>query len=195
MMRHNEKKPGVTSRMFAIFRENESIMRKLIRRIAPDPQEVDDIMQEAVLRALHAERAREIGEPKAYLFSIVRHVVNDELAKKMRSIIDFIEDFGDPVDPPDPCSIDQQFDARERLLQFLEAVASVPQQCQHVFVLKKVYGYSHEEISRKLGISISTTEKHVAAGYKRCVENLDRQSRERTRKAAESFSLARKSRN
>jgi RNA polymerase sigma factor (sigma-70 family) len=186
-MRHEEKKPGVTSRMFAIFRENESIMRKLIRRIAPDPQEVDDIMQEAVLRALHAERAREISEPKAYLFSIVRHVVHDELEKKMRSIIDFIEDFGDQIDSPDPCSVDEQVDARERLFLFLEAVASVPQQCQRVFVLKKVYGYSHEEISRKLGISISTTEKHVAAGYKRCVEYLDRQSREKTRKAAGSF--------
>lgn len=33
---------------------------------------------------------------------------------------------------------------------------------------EKVYGYSHNEIASRLGISISTTEKHVATGLKRC---------------------------
>ena len=56
------------------------------------------------------------------------------------------------------------------MLLFTEAILSLPRQCQRVFVLKKVYGHSHQEISSKLGISISTTEKHVATGLKRCTE-------------------------
>jgi len=59
---------------------------------------------------------------------------------------------------------------------FEEAVASLPGQCQRVFVMKKVYGFSHQEISKKLGISISTTEKHVVAGLKRCNEFLTRKA-------------------
>ena len=40
--------------------------------------------------------------------------------------------------------------------------------------MKKVYGYSHKEIAGKLDISVSTVEKHVATGLKRCSEEVMR---------------------
>ena len=48
-----------------------------------------------------------------------------------------------------------------------------PPQCQKVFVLKKVHGYSHKEIAKELEISISTVEKHAASGLKRCSEYME----------------------
>ena len=60
------------------------------------------------------------------------------------------------------------------MMVFWEAVTTLPPQCQKVFVLKRVYGYSHKEISKKMKISVSTVEKHAASGLKRCSEFMER---------------------
>lgn len=184
-----EKKRSGPSRIFAAFRENELVLRRLLKRISASPQDVDDITQETILRALQAENAREINEPKAYLFSIARNVVRDELDKKSRSIIEFIEDFGDKSDFIIEPAAEDRLDVRRRMLLFWDAVGTLPDQCRKVFVLKKVYGYSHQEISRQLGISMSTTEKHVAAGYRRCVEHIEKH--ESQHRASSSASVVR----
>jgi RNA polymerase sigma-70 factor (ECF subfamily) len=41
-----------------------------------------------------------------------------------------------------------------------------------VFVLRKVYRLSHDEIAEVLGVSHSTIEKHVAKGLIRCRDYL-----------------------
>ena len=174
--------------IFSVFREQEAGLRRFLRRISPSSSDIDDITQETILRALQAEREREILQPKAYLYTIARNVVRDSLDKKSRSVIDFIEDFAPETVSSNEPLVEDQVDGRQRMLLFWEAVATLPEQCQQVFVLKKVYGYSHAEISRELGISVSTTEKHVAAGLRRCSEFLDKRS-VRFGKESESASL------
>ena len=41
--------------------------------------------------------------------------------------------------------------------------------------MRKVYGFSHKEISQELGISVSTVEKHIVSGLKRCRQSVKRQ--------------------
>lgn len=174
----NSRKGRAESGIYSVFREQEAALRRFLRRISPSNSDIDDIAQETILRALQAERERDILQPKAYLYMIARNVVRDALDKKSRSVIDFIEDFApESVSSNEPL-VEDQVDGRQRMLLFWEAVATLPKQCQQVFVLKKVYGYSHAEISRELGISVSTTEKHVAGGLRRCVEFLDRRGAE-----------------
>ncbi|MBY9068120.1 RNA polymerase sigma factor [Hyphomonas sp. WL0036] len=170
----SNRKKNSEGGIFLVFREQEAALRRFLRRISPSVSDIDDIAQETILRALQAERERDILQPKAYLYTIARNVVRDAMDKKSRSVIDFIEDFAPETVSSNEPLIEDQVDGRQRMLLFWEAVATLPEQCQQVFVLKKVYGYSHAEISRQLGISVSTTEKHVAAGLRRCSDFLDR---------------------
>jgi DNA-directed RNA polymerase specialized sigma24 family protein len=48
----------------------------------------------------------------------------------------------------------------------------LPPLCRRVFVLRKVYRLSHDEIAEVLGVSHSTIEKHVAKGLIRCRDYL-----------------------
>ena len=50
-------------------------------------------------------------------------------------------------------------------------VAEFPAQCRRVFILRKVLGYSHKEISAAMGISVSTVEKHLARAMMRCFQD------------------------
>ncbi|PCI51686.1 MAG: RNA polymerase subunit sigma-70 [Alphaproteobacteria bacterium] len=164
--------------MMKVFSENESIIRKYLRRFSSNYHDIEDITQETIMRALKAEKKQTIEEPKAFLFGIARNVARKELDKKSKSLIDYIEDFNAERYIANEPSQEESLDSRQRMLLFAEAVSTLPAQCQKVFVLKKVYGHTHHEISKKLEISISTTEKHVASGLKRCGEFMDRKNRE-----------------
>lgn len=158
------------SRIFNVFLENEVIIKRFLRRYSSNSHDIDDISQETILRALHAEKNKEIHKPRAFLFGVAKNIARKSLEKKSRSLIDFIEDFGEEEYLSDEPTIDEHLDGRRKMLVFWEAVSGLPPQCQKVFVLKKVHGYAHKEIAKDLGISISTVEKHVATGLKRCSE-------------------------
>lgn len=178
MVKNRKSRDGSLSVMASVFAENESMLRKYLRRFSSNPHDIEDITQETILRALNAEKRTSIQEPRAFLFGIARNVARKGLEKKSKSIIDYIEDFAPREYVSDVPSVSDAYESRERMMLFAEAVATLPEQCQKVFVLKKVYGYSHKEISKKLAISISTTEKHVATGLKRCIEYMEKIDRE-----------------
>ena len=164
-----------TSRLFCAFQENRMVLIGYLRRFTASPQDIEDICQETILRALEAEKSRDIQEPRAFLFGVARNIVRKKLDKESRTIIDFIEDFLSQEYISNEPAIEDQLDSRQRMLSFVDAVLLLPKQCRRVFVLKKVYGYSHKEIARKLGISISTVEKHVATGLKRCSDYMQQE--------------------
>lgn len=49
-----------------------------------------------------------------------------------------------------------------------EAVAELTPQCRGVYLLRKVHGYSHKEISERLFIAVSTVEKHLMKAVEQC---------------------------
>ena len=165
-----------SSRVYAAFREKERAIRSFVRRYFSDQTMIEDICQETIARALAAEKSRPIQSADAFLFGVARNIVRSQLEAKSKSLLDFVEDFAPHEADIDSPSIEQVVDDHAKMVQFVESVLRMPRQCQRVFVLKKVYGYSHKEISAQLGISISTIEKHVAAGMKRCLDDMEAQN-------------------
>ena len=163
----------LSSNIFNVFLDNELIIKRFLRRYFSNSHDIEDISQETILRALHAEQNKEIHEPRAFLFGVAKNIARKTLEKKSKSLIDFIEDFCEKEYLSNEPSVDEQLESKRRMLVFWDAVTGLPPQCQKVFVLKKVYGYSHKEIAKKLKISISTIEKHAATGLKRCSEHMD----------------------
>lgn len=172
-MKHSHIKATI-SPVFSAYQENESIIKRFLRRFTSNSHDIEDICQETILRALEAEKTRCIHEPRAFLFGVTRNIIRKKLDKDSRSIIDFIGDMTPREYVTEDPTIEDCVDSRKRLFDFIDAVTALPQQCQKVFVLKKVYGYSHKEIAKEIGISISTVEKHVAMGLKRCSDYMER---------------------
>lgn len=114
----NSRKEGAEGGIYSVFRGQEAALRRFLRRISPSSSDIDDIAEETILRALQAERARDILQPKAYLYMIARNVVRDALDKKSRSVIDFIEDFAPESVSSNEPPVEDQVDGRQRMLQF-----------------------------------------------------------------------------
>lgn len=159
------------------FLTTKPVMVSFVRRFFASSHDIEDICQETVTRALEAEKKKHIEKPRAFLFGVVRNVVRKRLDKQSKSLIDFVDDFSADCYESNQPTIENCLDERQRMLLFAGAVATLPRQCQRVFVMKKVYGYSHKEIAAKLEISVSTVEKHVATGLKRSMDQMEKTQR------------------
>lgn len=152
--------------------QNESALKRFLRRFSLRSTDAEDLAQEAFVRAYAAEAAHEITSPKAFLFRVARNLALNERAKAANATTLSLEDFAEaPVlEGVGQVALEEEMEARQRIRLLAEAMASLPPQCSKVFLLRKVYGLSYKEIAERLGISVSTAEKHAALGLLRCSE-------------------------
>jgi len=68
--------------------------------------------------------------------------------------------------------VEQQVDRGQQMRLLLQAVNGLPPKCRDVFVLRMIDGLSQREIAERLGIAVSTVEKHLARGLQQCRQEL-----------------------
>lgn len=154
------------SAILSEFAASKPALRSYLWRFFSGAQDVEDMLQEVFLRAYAAEARRPILMPRAYLFRVAKHVALNELSRRKNSATRSLEDFEDPdvVGSATQTGLEQVVEGRRRLALFASAVASLPDQCRKVLMLKKIEGLSQREIATQLGIAESTVEKHLARG-------------------------------
>ena len=144
----------------------EAAIKRFIGKFLYRPEDIEDLAQETFLRAFNAVKFRELTHPRAYLFQVAKSIALKELSRKSRQLTDYIEEAVD-TEFSDSVELEQEIAAERKVLKYCNAIASLPPQCRKVFLMRKVQGLSHKEISNALGISQSGVEKHVALGIKR----------------------------
>lgn len=167
---------GKNTAVYEAFIKHQISLKRFLSRFLRSHHDIEDVAQEAFLRAYSTEKCREIEQPKSFLFRIAKHLALTQLTQKSRQITDYIEDFDDLDVLPEGDSAEDEYIARQTLGIHCEAVAELAPQCRRVYLMRKVYGMSHKEIAERLGITVSTVEKHMIKGVRQC----DQYVRERT---------------
>jgi RNA polymerase sigma factor (sigma-70 family) len=152
----------------AAFLESAAFLKKFLGRFLPVQQDIEDVAQEAYLRAYVAEQRQSIEQPKAFLFRVAKNLALTRLSRKCRRITDYIEEAGKSVVVDTSPASDEELEAQQCFGLYCEAVAALPEKCRQVFLLRKVHGLSHREIAERLGLSISSVEKYLREGILAC---------------------------
>lgn len=155
------------SDIFILFRQR---LKRIASAIVP-AGEIEDIVQESYVKLWQASENTDIREPKAFLTATVRNLALNYVLKAESRLTVSLENEAENGFHHDRSKRDttvQVVVSDQEFAFFCRVVRSLPLRCQRVFVLRKVYGYSQYEISKELGISESTVEKHIAMGMKRC---------------------------
>ena len=152
------------------YLENETALKRFLKRFIKSREGADDLAQEAFLRAFAAESDRAIISPKAFLFKVAKNLALNELARQSSVAIEPLGDFErqEVIEDSSQVAIDDVVDSRERIRLLARAIAALPPQCAKVFILRKMQGMSQKEIAVRLNISVRTVENHVALGLTRC---------------------------
>lgn len=163
------------SKLNSAFLSIRVSLRKSLAKLLATQDDIDDVIQETYLRAVASNSSKEIRDPEGYLFRISRNIALNEKARIYRQL-----EISLPVEEIDALTVlmnestlEHVTEQKQRFADFCLAIGDLPLQCRRVFVLKKVYGYSQQEIADKLGISLSTVESHIAKGMLRVSARLE----------------------
>src|SRR5688572_28669651 len=164
--KHLQKKQRAETPIAAKFLEGFALMKRYLARFFSEQQDIEDVAQEAFLRAYVAEQRKSIEQPKAYLFRIAKNLALTKLQKKSKEIAYFVDEAGDYIcETGDKLDLEVQepgyaeLENSELLGIYCDAVAALPEKCRQVFLLRKVHGLSHQEIAERMSLSLSSVEK------------------------------------
>ncbi len=143
-------------------------LRSYIRSSFPTIGDVDDVVQESLLRVWKARAARRIVSTRAFLFTIARNLALDTLRRSRPSLAADVED----IDDLHACEAVKEsarlLEQREKIELVAAAIDALPERCREVIVLRKLHGLSQREVAERLNLSEKTVEAHVARGTRRC---------------------------
>ncbi|MBR9728990.1 RNA polymerase sigma factor [Shewanella intestini] len=167
MTQDSRKKLSVVTRAFI---ENSTFIKHFLRRFLHSQQDIEDVAQQAYLKAYCAEQVKAIEHPKSYLFTIAKNIAVNELTKKSNKITEYLEECDDSVSMASSTTVESEVEAEQSLGIYCDAVAALPQTCRRVFLLRRVHGLKQREIAEVLGVSLRNVEMHLQKGTLKCRE-------------------------
>lgn len=150
----------------------------LARYLVRDQHDAEDVVQEAVLRALRYFEGYRDGDARAWLLAIVRNccLTWHRRQRGRRETVPFIEPAVALV--VDPAETDARAIARSDRERVAQAVAELPIEFREVVVLREVEGLSYKEISAIVDVPIGTVMSRLARARKRLAITLGFHARE-----------------
>ncbi len=149
---------------------HERDVRAWLARRFPDVSDIDDVMQDAFARCLKATAAGPVANPRAFLFVTARNLALNHLRRRRyerppgRQEEDAMTIVDELTGPQESVA------KREELQHLIRAIQSLPRRCRQVMTLRKIYGFSQQEVADRLGISVHTVEAQSSIGLRKCIE-------------------------
>lgn len=154
------------------FHERRQKLRAITSRI--DPADSEDLLQDAVVRALESDRRTPVRKPLHLLRRIVRNLTVDHLRARARASRLF-----SAAEIPDVAcdrsGAEHQMVAGERLRRALAVIETMPDRRRTVFMMHRIEDMTHLQIARHLGISTKTVEKHIGLAMIQLSREIDRE--------------------
>jgi len=146
-----------------------SLRSYLVARF-PSLPDVDDVVQECLVRVLRAREKAPVGSPKALLFATARNLAVDLLRRQRVVAFEPIPEVTDAAVFADTIDVVETVSKQQEIGLLSQAIQSLPEGCRQVVTLRAAYGLSQRDISQRLGISENTVEKQLMKGVRRCTE-------------------------
>ncbi len=145
---------------------HEGGVRIWLRRSLLNPEDIDDLIQEAYARMAALESIDHIEKPDGYFFQIVRNLLVEQIRRSRIIRIEAATEIDSLSIYSDEPSPERTIAARRELARVKELIEGLPDRCRRIFELRKIQGVSQREIARLLGVSESTVENDGAKGLR-----------------------------
>jgi RNA polymerase sigma-70 factor (ECF subfamily) len=149
-------------------------LRAYLRGAFPSLVDVEDVIQESLMKLWRVGRADTVRSGKALLFTTARNTAIDLHRRRVGGPLESVADPSRLEVSGEETAVPEAVSRAQELEILAEAIRSLPDRCRQVLTLRKIYGLSQREIAARMGISENTVETQVANGMRRCAEFLER---------------------
>lgn len=149
-----------------------------VRQIVSSPDDVQGVMQDAYLKVFIALKKERPGDhaPVALLYRVARNLAisrlrHEKVVRHALPAVAVAEELR-----AERRTAEQRVVESQKLNSLTLIIGALPPRCRDVFVLRWIHGFGHRAIGERLGISVSTVEKHLAKGLRLCRAALRRRA-------------------
>ena len=141
--------------------------------------EIEDLLQDVFLRLAgggEIEAIARVELVEAYLFKTAANLLRDRQRRLTSRVADAHESYEEALHGTveETVNPERALQSTQLLEQLLVALHELPERTRVVFTLYHLDELSHAEIARRLGIAISTIEKHVGRAGAYLLKRIDR---------------------
>lgn len=140
-------------------------------RLVRDRDTAADLTQESFLRVLSAQSlGQAVVEPRALLYRVARNLVVDQHRRAQVRRHDDLDAITEDQLPAAPQHLqpEEALASQQVIRAYLVAIEALPPRCREAFVLFTFDEFSHADIARHMGISVSMVEKHIVRAMVAC---------------------------
>lgn len=154
-----------TAQQDALVQRFEALRESLtgwFQRRLGDRHEAEDLVQESFLRLAQRRDTGEVAHLDGYIYRTAGSVLTDRARRRAVRHADEhveLESTQEAANNVDPL---RALTSRRALAEVGAVLDALPERTRTVFVLRRLEGLRHKEIALRLGISVSSVEKHVA---------------------------------
>jgi RNA polymerase sigma-70 factor (ECF subfamily) len=137
--------------------------------------EVDDLVQEVFLRLAASDRIESVDRPEAYIFRTAANLLIDRKRRLTTHAADAHDSYDEALHggARETCNPERALLGTQALEQLVAILHELPVRTRTIWVLYHLEDLSHAEIGRRLGITVSTIEKHMSRASARLLKKLD----------------------
>ncbi|PCH69956.1 MAG: RNA polymerase sigma-70 factor [Bacteroidales bacterium] len=146
------------------FKEFYSPLCNFAYTFIPDQDVCQDLVQDVFFKIW--DKSPDINTSiSSYLYKAVKNSCFDHMRKSYKQSIIPIEEIEDPIDSPYELNRENNLEALKQKIE--TAVNSLPPKCKEIFLLRRNFQMSYDEISIELNISKKTIENHMNSAIKK----------------------------
>jgi RNA polymerase sigma factor (sigma-70 family) len=151
---------------------HEGALVRFLARKLRNPADVQDIRHDIYIRILEAAERELPTSPKAFLFSVARHILIDRARRDRIVAIDLLEDLDVLNVLIEEETPERRETGRQQLQKLSELIQRLPDRCRDVVWMRRVEDVPQKVIARRLGIAEATVEKHLVRGIRMLADAL-----------------------
>ncbi|MCF3109621.1 sigma-70 family RNA polymerase sigma factor [Niabella sp. CC-SYL272] len=130
----------------------------------------EEIVQDTFLTFYNKKEAVD-NNPLLYLKAVLKFKILEHIKTQYKTKTHPLD--SDYLVATRSMEVPEKLEIQETQSAIYKKIQSLPQQCREVFVLRRDYNFSNEEVANKLGISVKTVEAHMTKALAALKKNLE----------------------
>jgi RNA polymerase sigma-70 factor (ECF subfamily) len=144
-----------------LAREYQPALTRFFRKRARQPADVEDLVQEVLCRLAVRGGGQRIEHPEAYLMRTATNVWRDYLRKMRTHAQDLHDEYQEDWHAREDHGPVDVIEGERSVEAVLNVLLELPERTRQVFLLCRVEGMRQKSVALRLGVSISSVEKHM----------------------------------
>lgn len=137
-------------------------LKRFFERRIIERADIDDLVQEVFLRLARRGDLKDIENLDGYIFQTAANILRDRLRQRFSRQASDHQPIDDEYIEDAAFSPERVLLGKEAVDRLSAALQKLPGRTGTVFLLCRLEGLPHAGVARKLGISVSSVDKHMA---------------------------------